>query len=64
MLTNSALGIGQQKLNELRLSRQAPIAATAEAGPGADEPDGGDESSDNDSPRRPKRKRQRRTRRG
>lgn len=64
MLTNSALGIGQQKLNEFRLSRQVPVAAIAEAGPGADEPDGGDESSDNDSPRRPKRKRQRRTRRG
>ncbi len=64
MLTNSALGIAQQKLNELRLSRQAPIEATAEASEEDGELDGGDESSDNESPRRPKRKRQRRTRRG
>ncbi len=63
MLTNSALGIGQQKLNEWRLSKHAPIEAAAET-PSEDEPEGGDESSDNQSPRRPKRKRQRRTRRG
>lgn len=67
MLTNSALGIAQQKLNEVRLARQAPLteepakpaASTDDEGPD----EGGDDTSSND-PRRPKRKRVRRARRG
>ncbi|MCZ7678696.1 MAG: membrane protein insertase YidC [Sandaracinaceae bacterium] len=67
MLTNSALGIAQQKLNEVRLARQAPAAeqpAKAAASNDDEGPDeGGDDTSSND-PRRPKRKRVRRARRG
>ncbi len=67
MLTNSALGIAQQKLNEMRLARQVP-AAEQPAKPAASNDDegpdeGGDDTSSND-PRRPKRKRVRRARRG
>jgi YidC/Oxa1 family membrane protein insertase len=50
MLTNSVLGIGQQKLNEYRLSREAPAAAPAGAvaavDPGA--PEEGDGSGTDD----------------
>jgi YidC/Oxa1 family membrane protein insertase len=70
MLTNSALGIGQQKLNELRLAKQAPAAASSEPAGGDDddgEPeDGGDDDDDasNEPRRKVKRKRVRRARRG
>ena len=66
MLTNSALGIGQQKLNEWRLSKEPAPQTTAATEPQdaeADDDDDHDPSSSND-PRRPKRKRVRRTRRG
>lgn len=69
MLTNSALGIAQQKLNEVRMSRADAAAAAAAPAPetSTDEgPDEGpdDESSSNDPRRKPKRKRIRRARRG
>jgi YidC/Oxa1 family membrane protein insertase len=78
MLTNSALGIGQQKLNEWRMSRQPAIASepskTAET-PSAsgDDDDGddegpetgeGDTTTSGPTTRRPKRKRLKGTRRG
>lgn len=63
MLTNSALGIGQQKLNEWRLAKAVPLEATPAAGP-EDEEMEADEGSDNEPPRRPRRKRIRRARRG
>jgi YidC/Oxa1 family membrane protein insertase len=65
MLTNSALGIGQQKLNEWRLSKEPAPQAAAAMTPEGDETDGGDDdSSSSNEPNRPKRKRIRRTRRG
>ncbi len=69
MLTNSALGIAQQKLNEVRMNRHvaATEAAAAEAPTDDDdgpETGGDDESSTNEPQRRPKRKRIRRARRG
>ena len=66
MLTNSALGIGQQKLNEWRLSREPVPQTTAATEPQDAEADGGDdpEPSSSNDPRRLKRKRVRRTRRG
>lgn len=67
MLTNSVLGIAQQKFNEYRLN-QEPAVATSEAGGDADD-DGDDEGPEADEPdsdrpqkRRPRRKR--RVRRG
>ncbi len=68
MLTNSALGIGQQKLNEYRLAKQAPVTASSE--PEGDEDDdepedgGDDEDASNEPRRKVKRKRVRRARRG
>lgn len=62
MLTNSALGIGQQKLNEWRLSKESVPEATEPAQP--EETDGDDDDSSPNEPRKPKRKRIRRTRRG
>lgn len=62
MLTNSALGIGQQKLNEWRLSKEPVPEATEPAQP--EETDGDDDDSSPNEPRKPKRKRIRRTRRG
>src|SRR5690606_22988877 len=70
MLTNSVLGIAQQKLNEVRLARHEPppaaAAAPAEAGDDDEGPEtgGDDEPSPNEPRRRPKRKRIRRARRG
>jgi YidC/Oxa1 family membrane protein insertase len=67
MLTNSALGIGQQKLNEYRLGSQAPVqsaeAAEGSADDGADG-DGEDDDPSNEPRRAVKRKRVRRARRG
>lgn len=69
MLTNSALGIGQQKLQEHRLSKHSPIVpADAPSGSDDDGPDdeGGDDEDDasNEPRRKVKRKRVRRARRG
>ncbi len=65
MLTNSALGIGQQKLNEWRLSKEpVPEAAAAPVSETHETDDGDDDSSSSNEPRKPKRKRVRRTRRG
>lgn len=69
MLTNSVLGIAQQKFNEVRLAREEPPSASAAAetsdtddqGP---ETGGDDDLSPNEPRRRPKRKRIRRARRG
>ncbi len=69
MLTNSALGIAQQKLNEWRMAREpGPVPATA-GGPPAQGPDEDDSADDDEtdtigSRRKIKRKRPRRTRRG
>ena len=65
MLTNSALGIGQMRLNEYRLQREVEAAGPIESSDDDDEPEpeaGSDESSSKSQKRRPRRKR--RVRRG
>lgn len=66
MLTNSALGIAQQKLNEYRLSKEVPPPSAEDLDdgddPGADGDDDEDAGSEKPQRRRPRRKR--RVRRG
>ena len=65
MLTNSALGISQQKLNEYRISRQSPLAAaTDESADDDDDGDDADDSEDSDKPQKRRPRRKRRIRRG
>jgi YidC/Oxa1 family membrane protein insertase len=71
MLTNSALGIGQQKLNEYRIARQAPLAAAAsddanddDSDDQGDDGDDADDSEDSDKPQKRRPRRKRRIRRG
>jgi YidC/Oxa1 family membrane protein insertase len=67
MLTNSALGIGQQKLNEYRLAKQPAIEVGGDGGddgePG-DEGAGGDEDVSPEKPQKRRPRRKRRVRRG
>ncbi|HJL18203.1 MAG TPA: membrane protein insertase YidC [Sandaracinaceae bacterium LLY-WYZ-13_1] len=63
MLTNSALGIGQQKLNEYRLSKEAPLETSEDDDDGgSDDGEDAGETERKSTKRRPKRKR--RVRRG
>jgi YidC/Oxa1 family membrane protein insertase len=64
MLTNSVLGIGQQKLNEWRMKNETTPASIANDAPAPARIDDGDDEDDNEPKRRTKRKRPRRTRRG
>lgn len=61
MLTNSALGIGQMRLNEYRLQREVEAASPPESDAEGDDDGeleaGSDDSSSNSQKRRPRRKR-------
>ena len=65
MLTNSALGIGQQKFNEYRIAQAALAEGTTEE-TSDDDDDGADDTDEDDDKRSQKRRprRKRRVRRG
>jgi len=61
MLTNSALGIGQMRLNEYRLQKEVEAAGPLESDD--DDDDGGDDETEESSSSKPQKRRPRRKRR-